>query len=110
MKVTFREHALEEIYETGKTRDRKYKDFCKNRKLVAGYQRAVSLMYDASSTAELRVFSFLHYEKLRHQGCEPRSSVRVQNGFVERLVFIESEDGIEVELLEIDNTHYGNKK
>jgi hypothetical protein len=29
---------------------------------------------------------------------------------VERLLFTETEDGIEVELIEIDNTHYGNKK
>lgn len=90
MKVTFKEYALEEIYENGKTRNRKYGAFCKNRKLVAGFQRAVSLMFDVNLTSELRLFSFLHYEKLKHQGNEPRSSVRLQNGFVERLIFIES--------------------
>jgi hypothetical protein len=29
---------------------------------------------------------------------------------VERLLFKETKDGIEVELIEIDSTHYGNKK
>ncbi len=29
---------------------------------------------------------------------------------VERLLFTETEDGVEVELIEINNTHYGNKK
>ena len=29
---------------------------------------------------------------------------------VERLLFRETDDGIEVELIEIDSTHYGNKK
>ena len=52
----------------------------------------------------------LHYEKLRHQEDKPISSVRLVNGLVERLLFSETDDGIEVELIEIDSTHYGNKK
>ncbi len=52
----------------------------------------------------------LHYEKLRHQKDKPISSVRLVNGLVERLLFSETDDGIEVELIEIDSTHYGNKK
>lgn len=51
--------------------------------------------------------SFLHYEKLAN---DPRSSIRIVNGMVERLLFTETEDGVEVELIEIDSTHYGNKK
>ena len=31
------------------------------------------------------------------------------NGYVHRLIFNEKEDGIEVELINIDDTHYGNK-
>lgn len=109
MNVIFKEHALEEIYDVGKTKDRKYKVFCRNKKLVEGYQRAVKVMLDVESVSKLAEFSFLHYEKLKHQA-EPRSSVRIRNGYVERLIFVESEEGIEVELLEINNTHYGNKK
>ena len=41
---------------------------------------------------------------------KPISSVRLVNGLVERLLFSETDDGIEVELIEIDSTHYGNKK
>lgn len=82
---------------------------CKNKKLVDGYQRAVSIMYDVDSTEDLKPFSFLHYEKLKYQN-EPKSSVRLVNGMVERLLFTETENGIVVELLEIDSTHYGNKK
>ena len=66
-------------------------------------------MYDIESTEELKYFSFLHYEKLKYQK-EPKSSVRLVNGMVERLLFTETDNGIEVELLEIDSTHYGNKK
>lgn len=109
MKVHFKDDALKELYEDGKTKDSRYKTFCRNKKLVDGYLRAVKTMYDVGSTAELSTFSFLHYEKLKYQ-TEPKSSVRIANGFIERLLFTETPDGIEVELIEIDNTHYGNKK
>ena len=110
MKVIFRDIALSELYETGKTKDRRYKQICKNKKLVNGYIKAVAIMYDVETTEELKLFSFLHYEKLKYQRDEPKSSVRLVNGMVERLLFVETDDGIEVELIEIDSTHYGNKK
>lgn len=107
MKITFSDEALAELYETGGTSSRRYKYVCKNRKLLDGYIRAVNVMQNVRSTGELALYSFLHYEKLAH---DPRSSVRIVNGMVERLLFYETDDGIEVELIEIDNTHYGNKK
>ena len=110
MKIIFRDDALSELYNTGQTKDKKYKQACKNKKLIQGYIRAVKIMYDVETTEELKIFSFLHYEKLKHQHDEPKSSVRLVNGMVERLLFTETDDGIEVELLEIDSTHYGNKK
>ena len=97
------------MYKEGRTEDRKYKKICRNVRLIEGYQRAVSIMYDIESTEELKYFSFLHYERLKYQK-EPKSSVRLVNGMVERLLFTETDNGIEVELLEIDSTHYGNKK
>ena len=107
MKITFKDEALSELYEAGKTKDRKYKQLCKNKRLVDGYIRAVGVMYRTAPTQELRQYSFLHSEKLAH---DPRSSIRIVNGMVERLLFTETDDGIEVELIEIDSTHYGNKK
>lgn len=107
MKITFKDDALAELYEDGKTKDKKYKQFCKNKKLIDGYIRVVTTMRSVKTTAELHYISFLHYEKLKHKNM---SSVRISNGMIERLLFTETEDGIEVELLEINNTHYGNKK
>lgn len=109
MRIIFKDEALSDLYESGRTEDHKYKKMCRNKKLIAGYQRAVSIMYDVDSTEDLRPFSFLHYEKLKYLK-EPLSSVRLVNGMVERLLFTETEDGIEIELVEIDSTHYGNKK
>lgn len=106
MKITFKDEALSELYETGKTKNSKYKRLCKDKKLVNGYIRAVSIMLRTDTTHELREYSFLHYEKLTH---DPRSSVRIVNGRIERLLFTESEDGVKIELIEIDSTHYGSK-
>lgn len=109
MKVKFKDDVLLELYETGKTKDNRYKKICKNKRLVDGYIRAVEIMFDVNKTDDLKKFSFLHYEKLKYQE-SPQSSVRILNGMVERLLFTETEDGIEVELIEINSTHYGNKK
>ena len=87
---------LYELYTKGKSRE--YKDV-----------RAVRSMEFAENVAALRQLSYLHYEKLRYQLSE-LSSVRLSNRFVHRLIFRELEDGIQVDLIEIDNTHYGNKK
>lgn len=67
MEIKFKEDVLVELYETGKTKDGKYKKLCKNKKLVDGYIRAVETMYDVESTEELKQYSFLHYEKLKYQ-------------------------------------------
>ena len=99
MNIIFKEEALSELYETGKTNDKKYKKLCKNKRLIDGYVRVVNTLYNVESTEELKVFRFLHYEKLRHQKDKPISSVRLVNGLVERLLFSETDDGIEVELI-----------
>jgi hypothetical protein len=107
MKVTFKDEALYELYTEDKTDSKKYKKICKDKKLLKGYQRAVGLMFHISTVDRLKEFSFLHYERLKYKSM---SSVRIMNGRVERLLFTESEDGIEIELIEIDSTHYGNQK
>lgn len=109
MKIKFSDSALSELYENGKTKDTKYKQLCRNKKLLEGYRRAVNTMYNVENTEQLKLFSFLHYEKLKYQQEKPKSSVRLMNGMIERLMFTETDDEIEVELIEINNTHYGNK-
>ncbi len=109
MNVKFKDPALAEIYEQGRTGVSKYKKFCKNKKLINGYRRAVTIMYSIESTDQLKTISFLHYEKLKYQKDDPKSSIRLVNGTIERLIFSETADGIEVELIEINDTHYGNK-
>lgn len=107
MDVIFSDSALKELYETGKTKDSKYKKICRDKRFIAAYIDIIAIFHAASSTSELRMYSYLHYEQLKH---EPLSSVRIINGRIERLLFTEHKDGIEVRLIKIDNTHYGNKR
>ena len=107
LKLYFKDDALEEIYRTGSTSDKRYKKLCRNKKFVEAYQRVIRTMQSVENTSQLSNFSYLHYEKLKH--CS-MSSIRIKNNMVERLLFTETEDGIEVELIEINRDHYGNKK
>ena len=63
-------------------------------------------MQSQKTASNLKQYSYLHYEQLKHVGM---SSVRVINGRVERLLFHELEDGIKISLIEIDETHYGQR-
>lgn len=107
MNIIFKDPDLEIIYREGKVSQGRYKIFCRDKKLVQGYIRVVDTMYDVENTDKLKIFSFLHYEKLKHKNI---SSVRIVNGYVHRLLFTETKDGLEIELLEINDTHYGTKR
>ena len=87
---------------------RKYKDVERDHTLREGFFRAVRIMTLVKDVAELRSYSYLHYEQLKHEW-SGYSSIRLSNRFVHRLIFMETPEGLEVELIEIDRTHYGNK-
>lgn len=105
MKLYIEDKDLEELIETGS--NKKYKKFSKDKRMLEGLIMAVNIMRSVSCAKELRKYSFLHYEQLKHLEC---SSVRIVNGRVERLLFKETDDGLEVTLLELNEDHYGNKK
>ena len=65
------------------------------------------IMTAVADTKALSAFSYLHYEKLR--GVDV-SSVRVMNNRIERVLFRETADGIVITIIDLDDTHYGNKK
>ena len=101
------EGDLLELYLTGK--NVRYKDISRNRTLMEGFMNVVRLMKDVDSVVELRQISRLHYEQLKYQ-YSGLSSVRLSNRFVHRLLFEEIDGGVIVRLIEIDDTHYGNKR
>lgn len=106
MRVLMNQELLD-LYETGKCR--RYKEVERNPELLEGFIRAVEIMKMVTEVNELKGFSYLHYEKLKYEWTG-YSSVRLSNRHVHRLIFTETPDGLEVDLEEIDDTHYGNKK
>ena len=98
---------LRELIETGESR--RYGNVAKNKALYAGLMRAYQIMEAVGSIPDLKAYSFLHYEKLKYK-YSGISSVRLDNRYVHRLLFEEKEDMITLKLIEIDDTHYGNKK
>ena len=97
---------LLELYQSGKSK--RYKEVERNRELLDGFTRAVNTMMMVNSVSELSGFSYLHYEQLKYQW-PGYSSVRLSNRHIHRLIFTETADGLEVKLIEIDDSHYGNK-
>ena len=106
MKVTMNED-LKELYSNG-SRSKYYKDVARNQVLLKGFIQAVNTMKSVQRAEDLKAFSRLHYEKLKY-GFSGLSSVRLSNSYVHRLIFKENDDEIEIELIEIDDTHYGTK-
>jgi len=105
MKVTIADDDLKELIETGQ--NNKYKKYSKDKRFMEGLARAYKIMLTVEKAEGLKVYSFLHYERLRNNA--ELSSIRVVNGKVERLLFRETEDGIEITIIELNNDHYGNK-
>ena len=106
LKITFSDEDLEELITTGKNSG-KYEKLARDKKFVQRLAIVYSTMASVENTEGLKQYSFLHYEKLKHVN---QSSVRIMNNRVERLLFIENENGIEITIIELNNTHYGNKK
>ena len=106
MKVTFEDIELEGLVLHHKSK--KYKKYQRDGRFLTALDRVYSMLQCEPCTEQLKVYSYLHYEKLKYE-YSGLSSVRVMNGRVERLLFHEYEDGIEISLIEIDETHDGQR-
>ncbi len=106
MKVSISDKDLDELIRTGK--NSKYKKYSKDKKFMVGLARVYTLLTTVADTKGLKLYTFLHYEKLKH--IDNVSSVRILNNRIERLLFKEFADGIEIVVIELNTDHYGNKK
>lgn len=108
MIIIFKDKDLEELIITGK--NRKYKNIARDFDLVKKLVKTYEILKHSESIKQVALHSFLHYEKLKHE-YSGKSCVRpFGNKRVERLIFTENDNKIEITILELDNTHYGNKK
>lgn len=107
LKVEILDDDLRELILEGTNSKGKYKKLARDKKFKSKLYDIYRLMCSVEHVSRLKNYSFLHYEQLKHV---PLSSVRIINGRVERLLFKETEDGIQISLIEINEDHYGNKK
>ena len=107
MIVDFDDENLKELIETG--HNNKYKKLSKDKNFITSLVSAYNILLSVENTDELKNFSYLHYEKLTANR-SGQSSVRIKNGRVERLLFKEYDGGIKIVLLDLNESHYGNKK
>lgn len=105
MKIQIDDKDLEDLILTGASG--KYWQLARNKQFMDALGRVYRLLEAVQSVKELKLYSFLHYEQLK--GIR-KSSVRIMNGRVERLVFVEINNGLEIQSLELDRDHYGKKK
>ena len=88
MQVTFEKEYLRELYENGKTSDKKHRF---QEQIIRKYIRVVDLMVELANVMELARYGGLHYEHL-HGDKKGTSSVRVNKQY--RIEFREIvEDG-----------------
>ena len=105
MKIQIEDNDLKELILTGE--NRKYIQLARDQRFMAALGRAYRLLEVVENTNGLRRYSFLHYEQLK--GVR-KSSIRIMNGRVERLIFEETNNGVEIQALVLNRDHYGNKK
>ena len=108
MNVVILDPDLDELLHSKK--NKRYRKVERSKKLWEGLERTIQLMESVKNIDKLHEYSFLHYEKLKHGSYKGKSSVRIANGAIERLIFSENENGIEVYIIELNDTHYGNKR
>lgn len=77
MEITFNETYLQELYQTGKTTNKKHRY---QPSIVRKYKQVVDLMYDQPDVLALKRYNSLNYEKLKGTKAG-LSSVRVNDQY-----------------------------
>lgn len=107
MIVDIQDEDLKELYQTGKNPKGKYKKIAKDGPFVERLKNLLDLMSVTNLPSELP--GRYAYEKLKYD-YSGLSSVRIVHNRVERLIFEEFEGGIRVNIIQLEDSHYGKKK
>lgn len=105
MKIEIEDQDLEELILTGT--NNKYKQLARDDRFMVALGRAYRVLEVVEKASDLKMYSFLHYEQLKGIG---KSSIRIMNGRIERLIFEENVNGLVIKILELNRDHYGDEK
>lgn len=106
MIVIIQDDDLNELYQTGKNKKGKYKKIAKDGPFVERLKNLLDLMNVTNLPSDLP--GRYAYEKLKHN-YSGLSSVRIVHNRVERLIFEEFEGGVKINIIQLDDSHYGKK-
>ncbi|MDO4929762.1 MAG: hypothetical protein Q4E59_01365 [Bacteroidales bacterium] len=105
--IEYEDEAIEILITTGRSNDKRYRKLSSNATFKRDLSKVMSLIRSVSNVKELAKFKQLNYEELRFD-LSGLSSVRIGYKSKYRLIFEEFENGIRINLIEI-NEHYGDK-
>lgn len=105
MEIEFKENYLQELYEEGKTKDKRFKS---NPQLIKQYTKTVNKLKAATKIEQLYQLSSLKYEK-KQGNLKGKSAVYINQQY--RLIFEEIPDKsppYDIKILEIEeiSKHY----
>lgn len=105
--IEYEDEAIETLITTGYSTDKRYRKLNSNAAFKRDLSRVMMLIRSVSNVKELHQFKQLNYESLRFD-LSGKSSVRIGYKSKYRLIFEEFDNGIRINLIEI-NEHYGDK-
>ncbi len=107
LNIEYEDEAIESLIRTGKSDDKRYKKLSSNASFKRDLSKVILILRSVSNAKELRKYGQLHYEPLKYELAD-KYSVRIGYNSKYRLIFEEFENGIRINLIEI-NEHYGDK-
>ena len=105
--IEYEDEAIETLIKTGRSNDKRYKKLSSNASFKRDLSKVVLILRSVSNVKDLGRYGQLHYEALKYD-LASKSSVRIGYSSKYRLIFEEFENGIRINLIEI-NEHYGDK-
>ena len=105
--ISYNNKELEDLILRGQSTDKLYKKLSRNKRFMFDLNKVMGILHSVSKISELYDLKSLHYEPLKYN-LSGFSSVRIGYTSKYRLMFIEQEGGISIELINISE-HYGDK-
>lgn len=107
MDISYSNQDLEDLILRGKSSDKLYMKLSRNKRFMCDLAKVMESLRGVPNVSQLHDKGSLHYEPLKY-GLSGFSSVRIGYNSKYRLLFTEKENGISIELINI-NEHYGDK-
>ena len=107
IQILFEDSDLEQLFKSGECKKGKYKMISRDKKFVKKLRESIQFISSLDNISELSNYARFNYEALKHN-LSGLHSIRVIHSRVERLIFRQNENCIEITFIELNQDHYGN--